>query len=606
MIEKMLKTTIICRIEDRDSTLDSLRSLGMLHVEQVKRPDSPTQTVISYEIDNANHIVGTLSSEYNPIDKTTYNHLSGEELTKEAIRLFENNVELKKDLEICHRNKDKLLPWGSFSFSKIDSLKEKGLFVYLCESNHKEELKNYQDKSSIEIVNTNKNKIYFALISTEELKKNQLPLAPLPLEKISLAQIEENICNLNKKIEDINTALSVIVSDISKIKEHVNLLKEELEFITNKNGMGNDYVLCYIKGFIPVTQHKILALAAKKQGWAIMSTEPSSNDNPPTLLHVPKIFKIADPIFEFIGISPGYQEWDVSICFLFFFTIFFGMIVGDAGYGAIFFIIAIISKIVFRKNLKLKLPINLFLVLSIATIIWGSLTCSFFALPQEVFPRQLQGLKSLTDPTIKDKNIQYICFLIAAIHLSFARIWKSILICNSFRALGQLGWAMVIWGNFFTAIKLIVFNQDPFPTFAFYLYVIGIVLILVFYVQWTDIGSIFNLPFGFIGSFVDVLSYIRLFAVGLATYYIANSFNNMGNMLLQISPWLIVGTIIVLLFGHILNILLALMGVLVHGIRLNTLEFSNQMELQWLGHVYTPFKKQTKMIEEKEEEKERI
>jgi V/A-type H+-transporting ATPase subunit I len=165
---------------------------------------------------------------------------------------------------------------------------------------------------------------------------------------------------------------------------------------------------------------------------------------------------------------------------------------------------------------------------------------------------------------------------------------------------------MVIWGNFFTAIKLIVFNQDPFPTFAFYLYVIGIVLILVFYVQWTDIGSIFNLPFGFIGSFVDVLSYIRLFAVGLATYYIANSFNNMGNMLLQISPWLIVGTIIVLLFGHILNILLALMGVLVHGIRLNTLEFSNQMELQWLGHVYTPFKKQTKMIEEKEEEKERI
>ena len=602
MIEKMLKTTVICRIEDRELTLDSLRASGMLHVEHTKKIDSPTHSSISQEIDNAKRIVGILTSEYKPLDNVPPDNLSGEKLTKEAIKLFEQTSEIRKDIELCQRDKDKLLPWGDFSFSTIDTLKEKGVFVYLCESTDKKDVEKFKEKGSVEVVSENKNRVYFIIISTEEYTKKELPLAPLPQEKVSLTQLESKIQDLRKKNQENGSLLSGIVTEMPKLQEHITVLEEELEFVTNKNGMGNDYVLSYINGFIPAKQQKELSAAAKKHGWAVKYAKAKTEDKAPTLLSVPKIFRIANPIFDFIGISPGYSEWDVSICFLFFFTIFFGMIVGDAGYGSIFLLAAIILKIAFRKNSAVQLPINLFMVLSIATIIWGLLTCSFFAMPQEIFPKQLQGLKALTDPAIKDKNIQYICFLIAAIHLSFARIWKSVLMCNSFRALGQLGWAMVIWGNFFTAVKLIVFSQDPFPTFALYLYIIGVVLILVFYVQWNDIGSVFNLPFGFIGSFVDVLSYIRLFAVGLATYYIASSFNNMGAMLLEISPWLIVGTIIVLLFGHILNILLALMGVLVHGIRLNTLEFSNHMELEWLGHVYNPFKKRIDKEEKKEEE----
>ena len=601
MIEKMLKTTVICRIEDRISTLDTLRAFGMLHVEHIRKTDSPTQSSISQEIDNAKRIIGILTSEYKALDNVTPNDLSGEKLIEKAIKLFELTSDIKKDIEICQRDKDKLLPWGNFSFSTIDTLREKGLFVYLCESTNKKDVEKFKAKGSVEVVSENKNKVFFIIVSTEEHAKKELPLASLPQEKISISQLEEKIEKLEGEKRENGSALSAIMAEMPKIQEHITVLEEELEFLTNKNGMGTDYILSYINGFIPTKKQDTLTAVAKKHGWAVKYTKPKSDDKPPTLLTVPKIFQIANPIFDFIGISPGYSEWDVSICFLFFFTIFFGMIVGDAGYGSLFLLAAIILKIVFRKNPTVKLPINLFMVLSIATIIWGLLTCSFFAMPQEIFPKQLQGLKALTDPAIKDKNIQYICFLIAAIHLSFARIWKSVLMCNSFRALGQLGWAMLIWGNFFTAVKLIVFSQDPFPTFAFYLYGIGIVLILVFYVQWNDIGSVFNLPFGFIGSFVDVLSYIRLFAVGLATYYIASSFNDMGVMLLDISPWLIVGTIIVLLFGHILNILLALMGVLVHGIRLNTLEFSNHMELEWLGHVYNPFKKHSEKVEEEEE-----
>jgi V/A-type H+-transporting ATPase subunit I len=90
---------------------------------------------------------------------------------------------------------------------------------------------------------------------------------------------------------------------------------------------------------------------------------------------------------------------------------------------------------------------------------------------------------------------------------------------------------------------------------------------------------------------VDVLSYIRLFAVGLSSFYIAKSFNDMGAMVLGLHPWLFPAAAIVILFGHLLNIALGFMGVLVHGIRLNTLEFSNHMELTWSGKPYKPLRK---------------
>ena len=599
MIEKMLKTTVICRIEDRDKTLDSLRSLGILHVEQTVKPDSPTQSTLSQELEKGKMTLRMLEG-YEPVKKTTFRNMSAEKTTKAAIKLFERNKSLKKTIEDYQHDREKLLPWGNFSPSKIKGLEEKNLFVYLCEAS-KDQVDNYKDKGTLEVISVGKVKTYFVIISTEEQPKGQLPLAPLPAENISLSKIEEKIQVLNTKLERTNKLLSIAASETSKIKEFMVELQEELEFIINKNGMGSDYVLSYIKGFVPVKLQKSLTDAAKKSGWAVLMQKPSGDDRAPTLMTVPKIFRLVSPIFDFIGISPGYNEWDVSICFLFFFTIFFAMIVGDAGYGSLFLLVGIGLKIYFRKNEKFRLPLNLFLLLSIATITWGALTCSYFGLPQGIFPRKMQGLKMLTDPSIKNNNIQYICFFLAAMQLSFARLWKAFILRDSLKGLGQLGWAMFIWGNFFTAVKLIVFANEPFPVFAFYLYGIALFLILVFYIQWNDVGSIFNAPFAFIGSFSDVLSYIRLFAVGLATYYIASSFNNMGEMVLQLSPYLFLATVIILLFGHLLNIALAFMAVLVHGIRLNTLEFSNQMELEWSGINFKPFKKQytNDSIEEK-------
>ena len=194
--------------------------------------------------------------------------------------------------------------------------------------------------------------------------------------------------------------------------------------------------------------------------------------------------------------------------------------------------------------------------------------------------------------------MQILCFVLAVAQLSLGHMWRA-LRQRSWRAFGaNLGWTLVIWGNFFLAIKIIV-APGAFPVYMYYLYGAGLALVVLFSVNWRDPAGIFQFPFDVIGSFTDVLSYIRLFAVGMAGASIAMSFNSMGADVAKTSPYFIVFGALVVLIGHLLNLALGVMSVLVHAIRLNTLEFSNHSGLTWSGSPFKPFAKPNNDKEDK-------
>jgi V/A-type H+-transporting ATPase subunit I len=179
--------------------------------------------------------------------------------------------------------------------------------------------------------------------------------------------------------------------------------------------------------------------------------------------------------------------------------------------------------------------------------------------------------------------------MIAALHLSIAHIWIGVLKINRIgQVVGQLGWVLFIWGNFFLASSLVAGRS--FPHFAFYFFIIGFVMML-FSINYREIGEICGFPFAVLSSFVDLLSYIRLFAVGLSGLYVAENFNKMAEGTFSLPYVGLLLGIIIIIFGHSLNIMLGALAVLVHGIRLNTLEFSGQLGLHWSGFLYKPFKK---------------
>ncbi|MBR3505673.1 MAG: hypothetical protein IKO02_01330, partial [Lentisphaeria bacterium] len=193
------------------------------------------------------------------------------------------------------------------------------------------------------------------------------------------------------------------------------------------------------------------------------------------------------------------------------------------------------------------------------------------------------------------------CFLLAMLHLMSAHIVRFFTgIRKDWRELSNIGWALMIFSNFLLAVGLIVFS-GTFPSWGVYVYIVAAVLIVV----TIRPAAALNLPFDMIGSFTDVLSYIRLFAVGLSGMYIAQKFNMMGMMVkdafaaqaANAAPawhdvYIIAGFVLLILVavaGHILNLALGFLGVLVHAVRLNTLEFSNHMGLQWAGFKFKPF-----------------
>lgn len=597
MIIKMKKTTIVCLLPEREKTLEKLRDLEVLHVDILKKVDSEDRFGLEQSLENIKKTNAVLSSCKKKSETKNQPRrpvsLAGKEICSRVLELTQNSSELSKRLEYLMRDRDRLLPWGDFSFKLITKLKEDGVFVYLC-SGMQADLDNLPEGTACEVVRKEKKKIFFAVVSETELDPATLPIAPVPSD-ISLKTAEEEISRCRIEIQKNESELGELKAGLDKVGEYYAEISEKLEFATNRDGMEQSGELTYIQGYVPVNTVDKLKKAAAENGWALMLLNPEENDNPPTFIAIPKVFRIAKPIFDFIEIAPGYREWDVSVCFLFFFTIFFAMIIGDAGYGFLFLTAAIFAK--FRlKEEKFRLPVNLFIMLSLCTIVWGTLSGSFFALSSKHLPWFMQGIGPLTNPETKNLNIQLICFIIAAVHLSSARVWKTIIAINSTKCLGEIGWMLLIWGNFFTAVHLMI-KPWEFPAhLVILLYAIGFIFICCFGVNWRDIGEVLNFPFNLIGSFADVLSYIRLFALGLAGYYIADSFNNMSMMALDI-PWKIVGVavlIVILLTGHSLNIIMSLISVLVHAIRLNTLEFSNHMGLQWAGMEFKPFRKKEK------------
>jgi V/A-type H+-transporting ATPase subunit I len=385
-----------------------------------------------------------------------------------------------------------------------------------------------------------------------------------------------------------------------KIGELVVKASDELAFKAAGAGMHSEIGVCFIQGYCPKEKLASLNELAAKNGWGISVQEPAKDEAVPTLLKHKRVVKPIDALYDVIGIAPGYREIDISSVFLCFFSIFFAMIVGDAAYGLLF------AGITFWASKKFKdaprYPFHFLYLMSGCTIIWGILNASFLGLNKAgdvmLVPEVMdivraswapEGLKNVAAWIRDDNNTKYICFVLAVIHLTIAHVWNAwVNRDNKATAISQVGWLCTTWMMFFLACNMVLGYDFPQP--AVYAGVAGVVLIItgaVMKAEWFSIGM---LPLDLVGNLVDVISYIRLFAVGMAGYSVANAFNGMVAPLFGSVPGAI-GAALILLLVHTLNIVLAAMGVAVHAVRLNTLEFSKNVGVEWSGNAYSPLKR---------------
>jgi V/A-type H+-transporting ATPase subunit I len=299
---------------------------------------------------------------------------------------------------------------------------------------------------------------------------------------------------------------------------------------------------------------------------------------------------------------------DISAWFLIFFSVFVAIIIGDAGYGALilgtsgYFLVRSA-----RKSGEIPLGTVLFTVLGASTVIWGAITGTWFGYePIGESPllswMVIEPIDSF-NPRSRDV-VQWICFILAAAHLSIAHLWNFFLELRSkpwYRAFAQLGWLAVLVGLYYLVLNLVL--GQPLQMFGVYSILAGLGVVLLFSQHqegdsfFKGVGrglngiNTFTILLDGISAFSDVVSYLRLFAVGLATVEIAKSFNSMAAGMMDVGAAGIVGAILVLFLGHSINLIMAALSVVVHGIRLNLLEFTRHLGMEWSGIPYRPFRR---------------
>ncbi|NQT46673.1 MAG: hypothetical protein HQ593_04255 [Candidatus Omnitrophica bacterium] len=581
MIVPMKKVTVVVQSKDADSTLKELGRLGVLHIEHQKAPASDNIRELTLKYQSLLKAI-----EFLPETKGQNRAVRGEPqaLIDQIISLTDEKEVVTENLKKVNQNIEEWKDWGDFSPEEIEDLEYENVRIQLCKITAKQ-FKNMPEGVIVEEIFRKGNIRYCAVISHEEV---ELPFKVLDLPEESLSQMLASRGEREDRIKLIEKRLLELAGQKEKLLLYKKHLESLIEFDQALTGMGQFEKLLYLRGYCPDENIKILEKTATDQKWGLLVEDPGDDDSVPTLIKNPRWVEIIRPVFQLINTIPGYKEVDISMWFLLFFSVFFGMLIGDAGYGLVFFIINAVCHVKFRKSETAKPLFILMYALSICAMIWGVLSGTFFG--QAYLAKRVEPLLPLLR---NNNNVQALCFFIGALHLSIAHAWRFLRNLPSVKALSEAGWICMLWAAYFLAKSLIL--GGVFPELGKGLFITGAALIILFTSPRKNvlkgIGSgVGELLMRIVNSFTDVVSYIRLFAVGAATVAVADAFNQMASGVGGNSILAGFAAALILLFGHTLNILLGAMAILVHGVRLNVLEFSSHLNMEWSGMEYSPFK----------------
>lgn len=634
MIVPMKKVFLLVVEKEKKSALRKLSKLGVLHIETIPGESAELTELLERKEKTESALMNISNEQAKDVEEIVTDESVAASVEMEDVRvreeiehilaLAEQKKEAFEELAKLNREYDKLSVWGNFDPRDIGALQEKGVLLRLYQVS-KDEFETIEAKDKCFIVNKTKNMVRFAFVAGGEEELPPFPAVALP--EMGLTELEERTGQLEQDIRNVDETLCHKHYVRKAIEKELEEIDGKIYFEQAHLSMGVDEKIAYLKGFAPEETAGTLKEAAAKNCWGLRIEDPSEDDEVPTLVKNPKWIRIIQPIFDLIGTVPGYREYDISFFFLFFFSIFFAMIIGDAGYGSILFIGALIGIIKGAASKKgVSTATALLAVLSLSTIGWGAVTGTWFGseyIVDNTFLSRLVIDRVATFNPRSSETVKFICFVIGTVQIAIAHVWKFITELKKkpvIRAFTQLGWFIMVLGLYYLVLSLVlntgeireftfldrVLKPVSMPGYSTYMLIAGAAMVILFSKQegrffkgiLKGFGGFLTTFLDSIGAFSDIISYIRLFAVGLATVEIAKSFNEMaagsGNGVTGI-----IGGAIILIFGHTLNLAMGALSVIVHGVRLNMLEFSGHLGMEWTGRPYTPLRERGSEYEDK-------
>lgn len=601
MIAKMKKLTFLVYHKEYDAFLKSIRDLGVVHVA-TKAQGSAENAALQESIRLSARYTAAIKMlqglNVQPAAAHTGDAGKGTEALAEIEDVQQQIQQVAHKLQAVEKELVQLEPWGDFDPKSVARLRDAGYQIdfYICsDKQFKEEWVDLYNATEINHVGS---KLYFVTVMPKgenidlEVETAKLPdcsLSDLHVRKENLAKQSEA---LQARLKDLAAS---VVPDLQAAQAQVHSQIEFSKVVLNTDSLA-DNKLMLLQGWAPADcVSKIKDFLESKEVYYEVA-DPTPEDDVPILLDNKGFFRLFEPIMR-LYMLPKYNELDLTPFFAPFFMLFFGLCLGDSGYG-LFMLLAVTVYRLVAKNISasMKPILTLVQLLGASTMVCGLLTGTCFGF--NLYDIQLPLFQSLKEAISLDNQQMFnLSLILGGVQIIFGMILKAVnqTIQFGFKyAVATIGWLFILVS---TAIAFAAPGFIPMGgTVHMVFLAIGVLMAYLYNSPgknvFVNIGlglwDSYNMATGLLG---DVLSYVRLFALGLSGGILASVFNSLA---VGMSPDnVIAGPIVMVLIfviGHAINMFMNVLGAMVHPMRLTFVEFFKNSGYEGGGKEYKPFK----------------
>ncbi|MCL6271043.1 V-type ATP synthase subunit I [Sansalvadorimonas sp. 2012CJ34-2] len=594
-IKALKKITLYGLSSEKKSLMRGMQDLGCMHLIPLGEAQNGDSELT--EPQSAKEALSWLSSCPNKRREAR----STGELTADSIvsAVLENKQEHRQaadQRDALVKRIQEVRPWGDFSFPDLTEMADVRLWFYVVPQQEMEAVEALD--LPWEIVHKDQKDCYVVVLATEEPEAELLPVKRSHVGQHSLTELEEMLEKAEMTLEDKQGERESLTRWIYIISQAVARFEDEKALSDACKGALEDDQFFLVSGWMPADKESEVRSFVADLPAAVTIEEPTDEDTPPTLLDSPDSTGGGSEAFSFFQV-PSYRAWDPGGMVFYSFSLFFAMIMSDAAYCAMFAGIIFMNRGKLGTSVPGRRLMNMGYFMSALGVAWGVMIGSYFG----VAPGEDTFLGKLAFVDLNNYDaMMALSIAIGVGHLVIANLMSFWINRSRSTAYAPLGWAVLMTGGLGMYLaKTGYIPASLADVVAPGVMIAGAVLIFLFTSERkiTSAGSfalrildglkgVYNVT----GAFGDILSYMRLFALGLSGASLAMTFNSLAHDALNSSP--VTGVLfagIILLLGHVLNFALCIMSGVVHGMRLNVIEFVN-WGMSDEGYPFKAFRKQ--------------
>ena len=566
MIVPLVKITLCGLTKEKEKILANLQDMGCLHLiaQRLKAETGLEGGPSPRAMDALRFLLSSPHKRKQIRDPEGFDAVAVEQ---KAHELQDRIQTLADERDFLRGRIEDLRPWGNFRFPPREDLKNLRLWFYIVP--YKEMQAVEATDLTWEVVHRDTRFSYVVVIS-----KLQPQGMPVPRTRTGNKPVRE----LEKRLDEVELELEDVAAERDSLTRWCSLFARNLGWLEDRAARADAAATTYdddpvfaLQAWAPREKASQLREYTEQSGLVLQVEEPTPEDKPPTLLHNTHALSSAQDLVTFYT-TPAYRLWDPSGVVFLSFALFFAIILSDAGYSLLMAAcLAAGWKNLGRSEGGRKFRIMLVALIG-ASVVWGAMVGSYFGVqPSEGNP--LSGLKILD---LNDfDTMMRLSILIGILHLVWANLGNAWNWRGTAAAVTPIGWVLIFLGG-----TLVWLGEAVVKTGGVAAMVAGCVILLLFSVTegpvWKRLLGGLQVLTRLSSAFGDTLSYLRLFALGLASASLALTFNDLAAQVGNAVPGVgFLLAILILLFGHAINLALGLSAGVIHGLRLNLIEFFN-------------------------------